>query len=231
MNHSPAPQGMVTAHTERAAGVGALVHSADPRAPLCWTSERDPPRSCRNEARLRSAFRYGAISVLTLGCPQDPTNSWVHDPIPSGSTICDRYPPVRDRRIAALSLEQVAVRPVRSPNGLQLRLRAPHGARMIPAAAGGRAEVMEGDATGPRSVANKEGTMSAKILQINYKLTGPRVEYESENLPYAQPIADIPGLRWKVWIINEAQSEAGGIYLFESDAAVQAFVDGPIIAE
>ena len=73
--------------------------------------------------------------------------------------------------------------------------------------------------------------MSVKILQINYKLNGPRAEYENENLPYAQPIADIPGLRWKVWIINEAQSEAGGIYLFDNDAAVQAFMNGPIIAE
>ena len=73
--------------------------------------------------------------------------------------------------------------------------------------------------------------MSGKILQINYKLSGPRAEYEKENLPYAQPIADIPGLRWKVWIINEAQSEAGGIYLFADDAAARSFVDGPIIAE
>ena len=73
--------------------------------------------------------------------------------------------------------------------------------------------------------------MPGKILQINYKLNGPRAEYEKENLPYAQPIADIPGLRWKVWIINEAQSEAGGIYLFDDDAAAQSFVDGPIIAE
>ena len=73
--------------------------------------------------------------------------------------------------------------------------------------------------------------MSAKILQIIYRLNGPRAEYERENLPYAQPIADIAGLRWKVWIINEAQSEAGGIYLFDDDAAVKAFMDGPIIAE
>ena len=73
--------------------------------------------------------------------------------------------------------------------------------------------------------------MSVKVLQINYKLNESRAEDERENLPYAQPIADIPGLRWKVWIINEAQSEAGGIYLFDDDAAVQAFVDGPIIAE
>ena len=73
--------------------------------------------------------------------------------------------------------------------------------------------------------------MSAKILQINYKLNGPKGEYEKENLPYAQPIADLPGLRWKVWIINETQSEAGGIYLFDNDVAMQAFVDGPVIAE
>lgn len=73
--------------------------------------------------------------------------------------------------------------------------------------------------------------MSAKILQINYKINRPRAEYERENLPYARPIADRPGLRWKVWIIKEAQGEAGGIYLFDDDAALQAFLDGPIIAE
>ncbi|MDX8519752.1 YdhR family protein [Mesorhizobium dulcispinae] len=74
-------------------------------------------------------------------------------------------------------------------------------------------------------------TTSAKILQINYKLNGPRAEYERENLPYAEPIANIPDLRWKVWIMNEAQSEAGGIYLFDNDTAVQAFLNGPIVAE
>ena len=73
--------------------------------------------------------------------------------------------------------------------------------------------------------------MSTRLLQINYKLNGPKAEYEEENLPYAQPIANLRGLRWKVWIINEAQSEAGGIYLFDDDAAVNAFLDGPVIAE
>lgn len=73
--------------------------------------------------------------------------------------------------------------------------------------------------------------MPVKILQINYALTGPRAAYEAENLPYGKPIADLPGLRWKVWIINEALGEAGGIYLFDSDRALQAFLDGPIIAE
>lgn len=73
--------------------------------------------------------------------------------------------------------------------------------------------------------------MSTKILQINYKLNGPRADYEEENLPYAQPIADLPGLLWKVWIINEAQGEAGGIYLFADEDTMNAFLNGPIIAE
>lgn len=73
--------------------------------------------------------------------------------------------------------------------------------------------------------------MTVKVLQINYKLTGPRAAYEAENLPYAQPIADLPGLRWKVWVINEDKGEAGGLYLFDNSAALQAFLDGPIIAE
>jgi hypothetical protein len=73
--------------------------------------------------------------------------------------------------------------------------------------------------------------MSTRILQINYRLGSPRSDYERENLPYARPIADMAGLRWKIWIISEARSEAGGIYLFDDDAAVKAFMDGPIIAE
>jgi len=73
--------------------------------------------------------------------------------------------------------------------------------------------------------------MSQKILQINYKLNGPRAEYEQENLAYCSPIADTPGLCWKIWIINEEQMEAGGMYLFDDAAAVQAFMAGPIGAE
>ena len=53
--------------------------------------------------------------------------------------------------------------------------------------------------------------MPVKVLQINYRLGGPRAAYEAENLPYAQPIADIPGLSWKIWIVSEDLGEAGGI--------------------
>lgn len=73
--------------------------------------------------------------------------------------------------------------------------------------------------------------MSGQIVQITYKLEGSRDEYLQENLPYAQPIADTAGLRWKIWIINEEMGEAGGTYFFQDEASVQDFLNGPIISE
>ena len=74
-------------------------------------------------------------------------------------------------------------------------------------------------------------TASPRILIITYRLEGTRAEYTEANEPYAEPIAQTPGLRWKVWLLNEATREAGGVYLFESDAALQAFLEGPIASE
>ena len=71
--------------------------------------------------------------------------------------------------------------------------------------------------------------MSQKIMQINFQLGVSAKDYEQACLPAAQPIADTPGLRWKVWLMNEADHEAGGIYLFDDEASVQAFLAGPIV--
>jgi Putative mono-oxygenase ydhR. len=72
--------------------------------------------------------------------------------------------------------------------------------------------------------------MSQKILQVNLKFSIPRADLEAAWLPAAQPIADVPGLRWKIWLMNETEHTAGGIYLFESEAAVKAYMAGPIVA-
>ena len=72
--------------------------------------------------------------------------------------------------------------------------------------------------------------MSQKLLQVNLKFSISRPELEAAWLEAAQPIADSPGLRWKVWLMNEAEHEAGGIYLFDSEAAAQAYLAGPIVA-
>lgn len=75
------------------------------------------------------------------------------------------------------------------------------------------------------------GPKAPRILHITYKLEGTAAEYMEANKPYAEPIAQTPGLRWKIWLLNEATREAGGIYLFESDEALQDFLNGPIAAE
>ena len=72
--------------------------------------------------------------------------------------------------------------------------------------------------------------MSQKILQMNMKFSIPRTDLEAAWLSGAQPIAEVPGLRWKVWLMNEAEREAGGIYLFESEGAAHAYLGGPIVA-
>ena len=72
--------------------------------------------------------------------------------------------------------------------------------------------------------------MAQKLLQVNLKFSIPRADLEAAWLQAAQPIADSPGLRWKVWLMNESEREAGGVYLFESDAAAQSYLAGPIVA-
>ena len=73
--------------------------------------------------------------------------------------------------------------------------------------------------------------MSQKILQINFTFSGiSRSELETAWLPAAQPIAETPGLRWKVWLMNETQHECGGVYLFDDEASLQSFLEGPIVA-
>lgn len=72
--------------------------------------------------------------------------------------------------------------------------------------------------------------MSQKILQVNLKFSIPKADLESAWLPVAQPIAEVPGLAWKIWLMNETEHTAGGIYLFESEAALKAYMAGPIVS-
>jgi hypothetical protein len=73
--------------------------------------------------------------------------------------------------------------------------------------------------------------MPQKLLQVNMKFDIPRAELEAAWLQAAQPIAETPGLRWKVWLMNETDREAGGIYLFDSEEAAKGYLDGPIVAQ
>ena len=73
--------------------------------------------------------------------------------------------------------------------------------------------------------------MSPKLLQINFKLQASTAEYQGLCQSIAQAFADLPGLNWKIWILNEAEKEAGGIYLFEDEQALGQFLSGPLAAQ
>lgn len=74
------------------------------------------------------------------------------------------------------------------------------------------------------------GTTSGSILQINFKFNMSERDYERALEPLAGDIAAVPGLLWKVWLMNEAEGEAGGIYLFQDRPALDAYLNGPIMA-
>ncbi len=71
--------------------------------------------------------------------------------------------------------------------------------------------------------------MTQKILQINFKFSSSAAEYVKLVAPLADPIAAVPGLNWKVWIVNEKNREAGGIYLFRDEPSANAYLNGEIV--
>lgn len=68
--------------------------------------------------------------------------------------------------------------------------------------------------------------MAERVLQVNFRLNVSTADYQTLARSVAESYAQVPGLRWKVWILNEEQRTAGGIYLFEDQRAVDAFLAG-----
>lgn len=73
--------------------------------------------------------------------------------------------------------------------------------------------------------------MAEKLLQINFKFSIAKAEYEAAAASLAETFANVDGLRWKIWILNEAKNEAGGLYLFDSEASLEAYLNGPLAAQ
>ena len=70
------------------------------------------------------------------------------------------------------------------------------------------------------------------ILQVNYTYTGiSRADWEKR---YSDEVAtkflSVDGLAWKIWLDAPDEPRVGGIYLFETMAQAQAYLDGPIVA-
>ena len=70
--------------------------------------------------------------------------------------------------------------------------------------------------------------MSEIMLQLNFNFSVSKEEYEVAVSPLADKFANVAGLIWKIWILNEEKSEAGGIYLFENQAALDDYLAGSL---
>ena len=66
-----------------------------------------------------------------------------------------------------------------------------------------------------------------KLLQVNYtRERGQDDQEQAEHLlASAERISGVPGLEWKIWIYDDENQKAGGIYLFDSEEHARAFGD------
>lgn len=73
--------------------------------------------------------------------------------------------------------------------------------------------------------------MPAKIIQLNFGYSFSGTEFAGMIETLAKEFAQVQGLRWIVWMNNEAESEAGGIYLFDDQTSLDEFMNGPLAAQ
>lgn len=70
--------------------------------------------------------------------------------------------------------------------------------------------------------------MSEVMLQINFNYSVTKEEYEKTAASLAEKFANLAGLKWKVWILNEEKKEGGGIYMFENQKSINDYLAGPL---
>jgi hypothetical protein len=74
-----------------------------------------------------------------------------------------------------------------------------------------------------------------KVLLVSYKFSEGIIEKmdkaESKAIEGAKHISNIPGLRWKIYLYNDEKGEVAGVYLFEDEDSLNAYLDGPIMAQ
>lgn len=68
------------------------------------------------------------------------------------------------------------------------------------------------------------------LLQVNFSFDMPAADYVGAVAPLAEAVAAVPGLHWKIWLLDADAQAAAGIYLFEDAASAQAYLEGPILA-
>lgn len=70
-----------------------------------------------------------------------------------------------------------------------------------------------------------------KVVQMGFKLSIPSGEFRQSAASIARALAEVPGLRWKIWLLNEAAGVAGGVCLFEDEISRDAFLSSELAAQ
>jgi len=72
--------------------------------------------------------------------------------------------------------------------------------------------------------------MTKKILTATFHYSMPTKELKRIMPVLAPKFSEIPGCCWKIWLINEDEKEAGGIYLFDAVKDLELFMKSNLLA-
>ena len=72
--------------------------------------------------------------------------------------------------------------------------------------------------------------MHIQIINFNLKDVFRR-DYENTCKEIAQAFADLPGLRSKHWLADEASNTYGGVYIWESKDAMQSYLESDLFSQ
>ena len=76
----------------------------------------------------------------------------------------------------------------------------------------------------------KSITVIKKILTTKFNYSMPTEELKKIMPAVAPKFSEIPGCIWKIWLINEDNKEAGGVYLFDSALELEQFLNSSLLA-
>ena len=72
--------------------------------------------------------------------------------------------------------------------------------------------------------------MYIQIINFNLKDLSRR-DYEGSCNEIAQAFADLPGLRSKHWLADEASNTYGGVYIWESKQVMQRYLESDLFSQ
>jgi hypothetical protein len=67
------------------------------------------------------------------------------------------------------------------------------------------------------------------VLHLRFKLRVPPDVLLAHSREAATTMASVGGLIWKIWLLQEAESEIGGVYLFANRETAEAYLNHPVI--